>query len=192
MDSTDLARLAYLVLLGVAITGYFIAQHRGNLSKLAQQAMVWGLIFVGVIAGYGLWGDIQHQLRPKQAVLDNGQIELPRMFDGHFYLTAQLNGKPVHFVIDTGASDVVLTREDAARIGINPARLAFNGVADTANGSVRTASARVADFAVGGRVDHNVRVSVNEGQMPESLLGMSYLRRFSKIEIAGDKLVLTR
>lgn len=192
MDANDFGRLAYLVLLAIAVGGYFIAHNRGNWPKMAQQAMVWGLIFVGVIAGYGLWGDIQRDLRPRQAVLESGQVEAPRMFDGHFYLTARLNGEPVEFVVDTGATDVVLTQADAARIGIDLASLVFTGRANTANGVVRTATATVDEVRLGDIVDRNLRVFVNEGEMDQSLLGMAYLRRFSKIEIADDTLVLTR
>lgn len=192
MDTNDFGRLAYLVLLGAAVVGYFLAQNRGNWSKLSQQAMIWALIFVGVIAGYGLWGDISRDLRPRQSVLESGQIEVPRMFDGHFYLTARLNGQPVDFVVDTGATDVVLTMADAERVGIDVNALAFTGQAFTANGPVRTATASVGEIQLGTITDRNLRVSINEGEMDQSLLGMAYLRRFSKIEIAGDTLVLTR
>jgi aspartyl protease family protein len=154
--------------------------------------MIWGLIFVGLIAAYGLWGDIERGLRPRQAVLENGRIEVPRRADGHFYVTAQVNGRPVTFVIDTGATDIVLTRADAARVGIDMKSLAFVGSASTANGRVRTAPARVDSLSLGGVVDKGVRVYVNGGTMSDSLLGMAYLRRFSKIEIAGDTLVLNR
>ncbi len=192
MNSYDIGRLSYLVILGAAVLGYFLAQNRGNWNKLAQQAAVWGLIFIGAIAGYGLWSDIQRDLAPRQAVLGSGQIEVPRMFDGHFYLTADLNGEPVHFVVDTGASDVVLTQADAARVGIDFASLPFSGSATTANGMVRTALATVDTLRLGPITDRNVQVFVNGGEMEDSLLGMSYLRRFSKIEIANDRLVLTR
>lgn len=192
MDSYDIGRLTYLVILGAAVGGYFLAQNRGNWNKLAQQAAIWALIFVGVIAGYGLWTDIQRDLAPRQSVLSTGQIEVPRMFDGHFYLTAQLNGAPVRFVVDTGATDVVLTKQDAERIGIDIGRLSFTGSAMTANGTVRTAPAVVATIRLGAIEDANLRVFVNEGEMDESLLGMTYLRRFTKIEIAGDRLILTR
>lgn len=192
MDTTDIARLAYLVLLAAAVGGYFIAQNRGNLSKLAQQGMVWALIFVGVIAGYGLWSDIQRDLRPRQAMVGSGQVEVPRMFDGHFYLTARLNDVAVDFVVDTGATDVVLTRADAEKIGLDMASLAFTGRANTANGTVRTARAVVDEVRLGEITDRNLGVFVNEGEMDQSLLGMAYLRRFSKIAIEDDMLVLTR
>ncbi|RME14422.1 MAG: TIGR02281 family clan AA aspartic protease [Alphaproteobacteria bacterium] len=192
MDTGQIARLAYLLLLALAVGGYFFAQNRGQWPKLAQQFAVWVLIFVGVIAGYGLWGDIQRQLRPAQVMLQDGTIEVPRMADGHFYLAALVNGEKVDFVVDTGASDIVLTREDAARVGLDPADLAFTGIAGTANGTVRTAPARVDEIRIGAVVDRNVPVSVNSGEMDGSLLGMSYLRRFSRIEIAGDRLLLKR
>jgi aspartyl protease family protein len=192
MDSYDIGRLTYLVLLGAAVVGYFLAQNRGSWNRIAQQGAVWGLIFVGIIAGYGLWSDIQRDLAPHQAVLEGGQIEVPRMFDGHFYLTAEVNGTPVNFVIDTGATDVVLSLDDAEEVGIDPAGLDFTGTATTANGMVRTAPATVNEIRLGPVTDRNVQVYVNEGEMEGSLLGMTYLRRFSRIEIADDKLILTR
>ncbi len=192
MDGSDIARFAYLALLGAVVAGYFLAQNRKNLGKVAQQAMIWVLIFVGVIAGYGLWSDIQRDLAPRQSVLSTGQVEVPRMFDGHFYLTARLNGEPVEFVVDTGATDVVLTKADALRIGIDLDALTYTGSAMTANGMVRTARARIDRISVGEIEDRNLEVWINEGEMDRSLLGMAYLRRFSRIEIADDTLILTR
>ena len=192
MDSYDIGRLAYLVLLLVAVGGYFVTHGRKNLNKMAQQAALWGLIFVGLIAGYGLWNDVSRDLAPRQAVLGTGQLEVPRMFDGHFYVTALVNGEKVDFVVDTGATDVVLTKADAKRVGIHLESLAFTGSATTANGVVRTARASVTRLDLGSFTDRNLPVYVNEGQMDQSLLGMTYLRRFEKIEIAGDKLSLTR
>ena len=66
------------------------------------------------------------------------------------------------------------------------------GRAETANGTVRTANARVDRVALGDITDRNVRVSVNGGEMDGSLLGMTYLSRFEKVEIEGRRLVLTR
>lgn len=192
MDGSDIARFAYLALLGAVVAGYFLAQNRRNLGKVAQQAMIWVLIFVGMIAGYGLWSDIQRDLAPRQSVLSTGQVEVPRMFDGHFYLTARLNGEPVEFVVDTGATDVVLTKADALRIGIDLDALTYTGSAMTANGMVRTARARIDRISVGEIEDRNLEVWINEGEMDRSLLGMAYLRRFSRIEIADDTLILTR
>ncbi|MCI2398167.1 TIGR02281 family clan AA aspartic protease [Aliiroseovarius subalbicans] len=192
MSGDDFGHLTYLILLGAAIAGYFIAENRQSLGKTTRQLIVWGLLFLGVIAGYGLWGDIRHQIAPRQSVAGSGQITVPRGFDGHFYLVLRMNDTPVNFVVDTGASEVVLTLDDARRIGLDPAALTYTGRAFTANGEVRTAPARVAQVSLSGIRDENLRVSVNEGDMDISLLGMSYLRRFEKIEISDDTLTLSR
>jgi aspartyl protease family protein len=192
MNTDDYGRLAYLVILAVAVSGWFLAENRGNLGKSARQAVAWGLIFIGVIAGYGLWSDIRSDVMPRQSVIGQGIIEVPRGFDGHYHLTLDLNSVPVNFIVDTGASDVVLTREDALRVGLNLDDLIFSGIANTANGTVTTADARIARVQLGDITDQNISVSVNGGEMDGSLLGMTYLQRFQKIEIAGGKLILTR
>ena len=192
MDGDNIGRLAYLVLLGLAVGGWFIAENRANLGRTARQAAVWALIFVGAIAAVGLWSDIRDDVLPRQSVVGEGTIEVPRGFDGHYYLVLHLNDVPVEFIVDTGATDVVLTLKDARRIGIDIDGLVFSGVASTANGTVRTAFARIDDVRLGNIRDRGLTVSVNGGEMPGSLLGMSYLRRFEKIEIAGGRLILTR
>lgn len=192
MEGFELGRLAYLVLLLLAIGSYYVAQGRSNLGRNAQYAVVWGLLFVGVVAVFGLWNDMQDDLAPRQRVIGEQVIEVPRSFDGHYYLRLHLNGKSVEFVVDTGASDVVLSRQDAERIGLDLNALEFSGVASTANGMVRTARANVAEFRIGKITDRDVDVSVNDGEMEGSLLGMTYLQRFEKIEISENKLRLSR
>ncbi len=191
MSTDNWMRLAYLALLLVAIGGWFVAEARKDMGKNARMMLVWGLIFLGFIAGYGLWNDVQRDLLPRQAVTETGDITVPVGTDGHYHLTLELNGRDVDFVVDTGASDIVLNRTDAARIGLDPASLRYSGTALTANGTVRTAHATVERMALGGIVDRNVSVSVNGGALDTSLLGMAYLSRFSSVQIAGDTLILT-
>lgn len=192
MDSSDIGQLTYLVILGVAVIGWFIAQNRNSLGKTAQQAMVWGLIFVGVIAGVGLWSDLRDDILPRQSVLAEGIIEVPRGPDGHYHLTVQVNGQPVRFVVDTGASQVVLSQPDARKVGLNPDLLAYTNFAQTANGRVATAPVRLDEVSLGGITDRGIRASVNGGEMDTSLLGMSYLNRYDRISIEDGKLVLER
>jgi aspartyl protease family protein len=103
-----------------------------------------------------------------------------------------MNGQPVDFLVDTGASNIVLPKEDAARIGVEMNALRFYGRAMSANGEVRTAPANIAKVELLGVQDFGVQVWVNEGEMPRSLLGNDYLQRFEKIEISRDQLMLTR
>ena len=193
MTSENTASLIYLVLLGCAIGGWFLIQNRDGLGKMMQQAMIWGFLFLGVIAGYGLWNDVQRQAQNDQMLqLGNGQIIVPRQADGHYYLTLELNGTRIPFVVDTGATDMVLTRADAQRAGLEPDTLNFIGRANTANGVVQTAPVRIGTVRLGDVTDTDVRASVNGGEMSGSLLGMGYLEKWGKIEISGGELRLTR
>ncbi len=193
MSGDDWGRFLYLALLGGALVAVFVVQHRGGLGRMLRHAMTWALIFLGAIAAVGLWGDIRSTVMPRQTVIAaQGRIELPRAPDRHFYVIAEVEGVPVRFVVDTGATDLVLTRADAERVGIDPATLVFSGRANTANGEVRTAPVRLSEVAIGDIVQTGVRAQVNEAPMQESLLGMSFLSRFERIEITRDRMVLTR
>lgn len=192
MDSDSLARLAYLALLGAAVAGALFAMYRGRLSKGMRDAAIWGLIFLGFVAAYGLKDEIGGALRPSQAVMtDQGSVMLRRGEDGHFHLSAEVNGAPVTFLVDTGASDVVLTPEAARRVGIDPEGLDYSRVAQTANGLARLAPVRLERLEFGGIEARDVPASVSEGGLFTPLLGMSYLNRFSRVSVEGDRMYLT-
>ncbi|SHH23049.1 retropepsin-like aspartic protease family protein [Marivita hallyeonensis] len=193
MSTMEYGNLAYLVLLGAVLVFWFFVQNRQSLNKTLQQGALWGLIFLGTVAAVGLWGDIRQTVHPQQMVMtDAGRIEVPRGPDGHYYLTLDINETPVRFVVDTGATSMVLTQADAARVGLDDEDMIFYSEAMTANGVVRTAPVRLDDVALGPFHDRNVRAFVNEGEMTKSLLGMEYLNRFARLEIANGRLVLER
>lgn len=191
MDGSDLPRIAYLGLLLVAVGGWVIASSRGGMGRIFQHFAVWAFLFLGTIAAFGLWNDIRREVAPRAAVV-GGRIEIPRGHDGHYMLTLQVNGVPVNFVVDTGATDIVLSIKDAEKIGISRDSLEFTGQALTANGMVRTARVKLPEISVGPILDTNVPASVTEGEMRDSLLGMAYLQRFARIEIASGKMILER
>lgn len=192
MNTDQIMQLVYLGLLGTAIAGSFLVANRHNMGKSLQQAAIWVLIFLGVIGAYGLWEDISRNVTSRQATINDNQISVPRGSDGHYYLTLDINDTPVRFVVDTGATQVVLSQRDATRIGFDPDNLGFFGSAVTANGVVPTAPVTLDRVALGPISDMNVPAVVNGGQMESSLLGMTYLGRFDRIEISGNELVLSR
>jgi aspartyl protease family protein len=192
MESFEIGQFAYLVLLFVAVGGWAVTELRRNWGRSIRQLAAWGFIFIGIIAAYGLWTDIRNDLNPRQSLVQSGVVEVPRAPDGHYQLVVRLNDVPVNFLVDTGASDIVLTKQDAERIGIDLSDLDFLGRATTANGNVQTAAISIDTVQLEDIIDRNVRASVNNGEMPDSLLGMSYLSRFEKLEISGNTLVLTR
>lgn len=193
MGDFDTGQLIYLIVLLLMVGGWFFMQTRHGLNRTLQYAAVWGMIFVGGAAAVGLWQDITRDARqPQISVSGANQIVLPRARDGHYYLTAQINAAPIRFVVDTGATEMVLTQADARSAGIDPDTLAYRGRANTANGQVRTAFVRLDEVRLGPVTDRNVGAVVNEGEMEQSLLGMGYLQRWGRIEITGGELILTR
>jgi aspartyl protease family protein len=193
MGDPDLARLVYLAIIVIALLGWFIAQARASFNKTLQHAATWGLIFLGVIAAVGLWQDISQTVAPRQMTLASGQaIEVPRHRDGHYYLTLVINDAPIRFVVDTGATNMVLTAQDARLAGFDPDQLNYFARANTANGQVQTAPVILERVALGGIVDQNVRATVNAAPMGQSLLGMGYLERWGQIEISSGYLRLSR
>jgi len=193
MDAENIAHLGYLGLLGAAVLMWFITQNRQSLGKTMQQALIWVFLFIGVIAVVGLWEDIRSTTSSAARVTTtDNSIIVPRARDGHYYLQLLVNGTPVDFLVDTGASQIVLSQDDAARIGLNPNDLNYFGRALTANGEVRTAPTKLDDVVLGPFQDRGLTAWVNQGEMDQSLLGMEYLQRFSGLAIRDGTLVLDR
>lgn len=192
MTGDTIASLLYLSLLGAAIAGYFLVANRHRMGKVAQHAAIWALIFLGVVAAVGLWEDIRGSTSRQAVFAEAGEVVVPRSHDGHYHLTLDVDGTPVRFIVDTGATDMVLSVEDAERIGIDHSELAFIGRASTANGIVPTAQVWLDEVRLGGFVDRGVPARISGGAMPASLLGMGYLQRFSSIRIEGNRLTLAR
>jgi aspartyl protease family protein len=124
-----------------------------------------------------------------KAQLGNGFFaqELVRQPDGHFYAEAQVNGAPVRFLIDTGASFVALTREDAQRAGIQfgDARAMVNGV----GGPIEVTPVTIDRIAIGALTATKVEAAVAD-DLGISLLGQSFLSQVGTVEIHGDRMVL--
>lgn len=192
-DPDSLARLAYLVILLAGVGGYFFFGGGQRLSRKLRDFGIWVLIFAMVIIAYGFRDVLTGELLPGRAItVSDEEIEIRRGNDGHFHARMELDGVPVTLIVDTGASLIVLTREDAERIGIDPDGLSFTARASTANGMVPIAPVRLGRVTFGPFEERNVEAAVNGGQLHASLLGMSYLRHFARIEISGDVMRLVR
>ena len=193
IDADTIANATYLILLGLVLAAGLWLQARSNLGRTLQSIAIWTLIFVGAIAGFAIWEDLGPTPGRQISTVDGtGQISTKRNRDGHYYLTLEVNGTPMQFVVDTGATDIVLNESAARRIGLDPDNLTYLGRASTANGTVQTAFVRLDRVTLGEVTDTNVAAVVTAGEMREPLLGMGYLQRWGKIEISGNELTLTR
>ena len=119
-----------------------------------------------------------------------GQAQVLKSADGHYWAEGVVDGTKVRFLVDTGATTVTLTGEDARRLGIDPRTLAFDTPVHTASGQARAARVHLVSLSVGGARVRNVDAMVVRNGLPASLLGMSYLGRLSGFEATPRALIL--
>ena len=116
--------------------------------------------------------------------------EVIKAADGHYWAEGQVNGKEVRFLVDTGATAVALTAEDATRLGIDPKTLTYSYQVMTASGQARAAEVKLASVSIAGARVNDVDALVIEKGLPSSLLGMTYLGRLSNFEATKTALIL--
>lgn len=115
--------------------------------------------------------------------------EFNRSENGHFYVNAEVNGELVEFIVDTGASTVALTEDDARRVGLDFSSGEFDVIGEGASGEVRGKHVSLDIVSIEGKKVRDVRGAIIEGGSM-SLLGQSYLSRIGGIEMSGDHMVL--
>ncbi|WP_296815178.1 TIGR02281 family clan AA aspartic protease [Brevundimonas sp.] len=116
---------------------------------------------------------------------------IPMASDGHFWALGHTGAGEIRFLVDTGATRVSLTREDAERLGIALQDDAFTEVVRTPSGEVRAAPVRLDWLAVGPARVEQVHALVFEDGLGASLLGMSYLARLERFRAEGGSLKLS-
>ena len=187
----DKAHFLYLVaLLIVLLAGTRIRSVQEFFIK-TRHMLVWVGLFVVLILGYSQKDALMAALMPFAAREGaHGSLVYTRAEDGHFYIEAKLNGVSVRFMVDTGASDIVLSPADAKRAGIAAESLHYSTLYGTANGYGRGAPVVLDEFSIGMWTQNNVRASVNQAAMDSSLLGMRYLDQLRRVTIEGDRMTL--
>ena len=140
-----------------------------------------------------------HAQRPAPSVMTltapepaatGGAASVMKGDDGHYWADADVNGTAVHFLVDTGASAVALSAEDAERLGLQPATLTYDYTVNTASGEARAAKVKLATISVSGAEVTDVDAFVIEKGLTTSLLGMTYLGRLSRFEATPEALIL--
>jgi aspartyl protease family protein len=190
-----LRSMAVLVIAASAL----LAVRRQPLTHMVRNGLVWLGIFGALLLGFAYrdvasdaWSRIRSTIVPGYAVATAAhQTIVSRDADGSFYAIADVNGVPVNFLIDTGASDIVLSPADAKRLGLDLQALKFDYTYETANGIGRGAPYLVNTLTLGDIDLSDVKVSINQAPMRASLLGMAFFKRLSGFRIEGDRLILT-
>jgi aspartyl protease family protein len=195
MDAMNMVEL--MGVLALVSSGLLYAR-AAPLKPAVRIAALWLAVAVVLLLGFAFRGPLlslgqtlRSALIPGYPVQTAaGEMMITESTDGAYLVIGRVNGTPVHFMVDTGASDIVLSPADARRLGIALDTLVFAHVYETANGQGRGAPYRVATLQVGGIVLHDVPVSINQAPMQTSLLGMTFLRRLKSFAIADHKMVL--
>ena len=117
------------------------------------------------------------------------ELVIDRRSDGHFYTAGLVNGQETRFLIDTGASHIALTMDDAKRLGLDVSADDMDYVAEGAGGPVRGQVVTLDRVSIGGRVVTNARAMVLDG-LAVSLLGQSVLTQLGTLEMTGDRMIL--
>ncbi|MFA5958205.1 TIGR02281 family clan AA aspartic protease [Hyphomicrobium sp.] len=178
-----------LAALGAAGLAYSLS-HPGTIIGLLDRVGVTSMS--SAEAPPGAPSDTAHDgTQPASVASQPGAVTLPAGEYGHFLTEAEINGRPVDVMVDTGASLVALSYDDAGRAGIfvNPSD--FTHAAQTANGIARVAPVTISSIQIGDITVRNVQAVVSErGASQRTLLGMSFLGRLSRVEMRGDTLLL--
>jgi aspartyl protease family protein len=173
-----------------------------------HEALAWGAVALAGFAVFYFFDDLKSALgpgmdaaRPVAARQESEtkspgfarEVRLKADPRGHFIFAADVNGRPATFMADTGATLVVLSYEEAARLGLSPQRLDFSGRVETANGVARVAPVTLGRVRVEDILVRDVPALVAErGALATNLLGMSFLGRLKSFQMQGSDLVLVQ
>ncbi|GLK70315.1 TIGR02281 family clan AA aspartic protease [Ancylobacter dichloromethanicus] len=203
LGANDLAQLVFYGSLLMVVGASVFATFTGRLGEALRAAVLWLAIFAVLAVGYTYRYELHAvayrvlaELAPGYAVplaRDGGPaVEVARARDGDFNVRVEVNGNRIPMLVDTGASSVVLTPEDAVAVGLPIEFLRYDIPIDTANGRARAAAVVLDRIGIAGSIEERdvPALIASPGTLKHSLLGMTFLSRLASFEIRGEKLVM--
>jgi aspartyl protease family protein len=189
--------ISFLYLLGVLVLVVSaLMVRRIPIGQGLKMFAGWVLIFLAAFVAFTLKDDftalgkrvVAEGRGEGQAVAVGKELRIRKSMDGHFWVDAELNGKTVRFLVDSGATVTSISSDTAAMADIVPSGLP--AVVQTANGTVRVGRARAERLKVGTIERRNLAVHVSEAFGPMNVLGMNFLSSLSSWGVEGQWLVL--
>ncbi len=193
-DPGIIQTLGFLVLVSSSLL--FVREF--DLKKTARNILLWLAVGLVLVVGFAYQVELTETITrlrgalfPSYAVQTGvREMTISEGADGHYHVYGTVNSVQIPFLIDTGATDIVLDPGDARRIGLKLEDLTFDKPFGSANGVGHGASIAVRDLSIGAIRLANVRVSVNSARMGSSLLGMAFLKQLKSYSFSGGKLTL--
>ncbi|MEO6377011.1 MAG: TIGR02281 family clan AA aspartic protease [Caulobacteraceae bacterium] len=192
------ANVAYMGgFLVLVATGLFRAG-RAQLAEHLRNAAIW-IAIIAVLALGATYRDefagVGQRLRlafsgGDPVATGDHELAIPQDDQGAFIVIGEINGQRVRFMVDTGATETVLSPDDARRIGIDLGKLNFDYEAETANGTGYGAPYTADRLKIGPIALNDFRMAINKSPMSTSLLGRSFLGRLESFEVRGRRLIL--
>ena len=202
LDGDQTVRMVYLVAL-LVVVAVGLSAYRNRWRQAVRHAAFWLLVFLVIITLYAYRGPIERFAAPVLAVLDPSRVievvdgdgrrtlQVARAADRHFRVEARVNGVPVEFMIDTGATGTALTYRDAERAGIAVEDLRYDRPVQTANGIAFEARVRLDTVEIGPYRLRDVSAGIlPPGRLNTNLLGLNVLDRFATWRMQDDRLIL--
>lgn len=157
-----------------------------------QFTMIWATIFTLGLVFYMLKEELSEYLDPSNPIVTEDDIKIRKTYDNHFYLDASINGVELKFLIDTGATNILLSYHDAKQVGINPDSLNYNIAHNTANGKLYTAEVKIPEMLIGNAKvqDLTAYVIPKDPEHQTSILGMRFLDLFDYYIVDDDIMIL--
>jgi len=198
LSTEDFGSLAYKLAILVFLAAVLATMFRERFTQAITAALLWVVVGLLLVIGYTYRFELAEvadrvlaELIPGHVISHGRTVEVARTSGGDFAISGQINGARVALVLDTGASSVVLTPEDAKAAGLPLDLLNYTVSIDTANGRARAAPVTLDRITIGGLEERSVEaLVVQPGQLRTSLLGMSFLNRLQSWQVVGDRLVL--
>jgi aspartyl protease family protein len=200
VSDIDRANLYYTLAIIAAVLSGIVVSRQVKLGQAVRDLATWASVIAVLTLGYSfrtevtdVWQRVLSNIMPGEPMVTGAnEIALTRSADGHFYAFGEANGMRIRFLIDTGATDTVISPADAVRIGIDAKDLRFTRPYGTANGQTLGAPYTLALLTIGPIEIADMPISVNQARMDSSLLGMSFLSRLASFEVRGDRMFMRR
>ncbi len=189
---SDAPYFLYYVIAAVFVGGSLIAM-RIPMGKALRMALAWVAIFALaflVFAFRGEFSSLGQRIRAEatgSSIDDGATVRVPVGDDGHFYVTAKVNGHDVRFMVDSGASVTTISRSEAVAAGMEVG--SRRAIVNTANGPTSVSQSYAERLEVGSIERSDFPVDVSE-QEDLNLLGMNFLRSLQSWRVEGNYLVL--